>query len=392
MSVQTTLYQRLFHRDLFLQTLNHQTRSAINRRHFSNRICCIVITVLAFYIGWNISITPFHFFGTKIDPAEELAYRHALNRSSPILQNTQICSLDEVDLLFVIISTGGHFLERQAIRETWGSMPDLFDVHSQRLFVIGYQQHSGFYRDLVNEASHEHDLLYLTVGDHSTTMKELQAYRWLETYCSKVQYVFKTEDDLFVNSPLLHELVRELKTKPNDTERRNLHGASLDIMFHIQTTTTVDKFLFGWAYQAGRPERNNTGSPYRVSFDEYPKELYPRYCSGFGYFMNYKTRNVLTSEGFNDQYPFRFADIYITGILPERLNFVCEIFPFTYYQGSTDDCIQIITKNRINEKSTAPLLICSTGRHVGKNAYTDYYKLWSELRQSYADKIQPKSV
>jgi hypothetical protein len=280
MPPQKTFYQRIFHRDLFLSSINHQTRAAITRRHFSDRVCLFLSLVLLFYIAWYTIISPTRIVRFQRDPAEEFAYRQAMNKSLPIIQNTQICSLDTVDLLFVIISSSSHFLERQSIRETWGSMPDAFGVHSQRLFIIGYHSGGNFYRDISNEATHEQDLLYLTTDDHSNTLKELHAYRWLEQTCSNVKYIFKTEDDLFLNSLLLHELVRELKKQPETTRNRNLYNAVIDSLFLAQEPSNMNKFLFGWAYQPGLPERNNTRSPYYVSREEFSEEMYPRYCSG----------------------------------------------------------------------------------------------------------------
>jgi hypothetical protein len=286
MPVRTTFYQRLFHRDLFVSPITHHVRASVMRRHFSDRVCLFMSLLLLFYIGWYIFDTPNRHGRYQIDRAEELAYARAINSSSPILQNTQICELDEVDLLFIIISSSSHFLERQSIRETWGSMPDLFSVHSQRLFVIGYQLDGNFYREIANEATHEKDILYLTVKDSSITLKEIEAYRWSEQHCSTVVYLFKTEDDLFVNSFLLHELVRELKTNPEDIQNRQLYKTSLTPLFQAQTIPYRHKFLFGWSYQPGHPERNITYSPYYVTYKEYPKELYPRYCSGMNlYFL-----------------------------------------------------------------------------------------------------------
>jgi len=109
--------------------------------------------------------------------------------------------------------------------------------------------------------------------------------------------------------------------------------------------------------------------------------------------MNSKTRNVITAESLKDKHPFRFSDIYITGIVPERLSFYCELVPFAYHQGSADDCIEIIKKNNKNEPSASspPLLICSTGRHLGQNSYSDYYKIWTDLKHVYADRLQTKN-
>lgn len=106
--------------------------------------------------------------------------------------------------------------------------------------------------------------------------------------------------------------------------------------------------------------------------------------------MNSNTRSSLVTESQKDSHPFRFPDIFITGVLPERLNFVCEILPFTYYQGSAQDCIEMIRKNNkyTPSETSPPLLLCSTGRHTGQSVYTDYYQIWTALRQIYNDRLQ----
>lgn len=108
--------------------------------------------------------------------------------------------------------------------------------------------------------------------------------------------------------------------------------------------------------------------------------------------MDSKTRKLLASEGFKDQHPFRFSDIFVTGILPERLNFVCDVLPFTYNQGTTEQCINTIKQYNKKEAqgSTAPLIVCSTGRHVAQNTFSDYYRIWTVLKYIYSDRINPK--
>ncbi|CAF0827099.1 unnamed protein product [Rotaria sordida] len=389
MPFQTTFYQRTFHRDLFLSPISYQSINVLMRRNCSDRICILLSVLLLFYCGWYIFTSSNRIFGYQYDPAEELAYKNAIHASSPIIDNEHICLSDEIDLIYLIISSSSHFLERQTIRETWGSMSNIFGVHSQRIFIIGYRLGGNFYKDLSNEATHEQDLLYLTIDDNSVTLKELHAYRWLEQYCSNVKYIFKTEDDLFINSLLIHELIRELKTDSNNIENRYLYNISLNSLFLAQTSSDANKFLFGWAFQPGRPERNLTVSQYYVSYKEYPKELYPRYCSGFGYLMNSKTRDVLTIEGFKIKDPFRLPDIFITGVLPENLNFQCEILPFTFHQGTIDECIRLIrTSITINPlPPNPPVIICSTGRHIGQNSFSDYHRMWTTLKHIYADKL-----
>jgi hypothetical protein len=255
-----------------------EKKNLIMRRGCQDRLFLTLIAALSCYLVWYVfNSLP----RSTRDPAEEQAYLHAISGSLPMVQNVQLCSLDEVDLLILIISSGSHFLERQSIRETWGSMPDMFGIHSQCLFIVGYQDGSNLYKDLVSEAQHQHDLLYLTVDDNSMTMKELYAYRWLEKYCPNVTFTFKTEDDLFLNTFILHELIRELKTNSNQYQNRYLYNRTLDSLFLAHMNPDIHTFLFGWAFQPGKPERNASMAPYYVSHEEYAKELYPRYCSGW---------------------------------------------------------------------------------------------------------------
>ena len=403
MPVQTTFHPR----DLFSHTLVHPSRVTSTRRYCSLRKCLFVALLLLLYVGSHVLQWPERYSRYRRVSAEQGAYRRALKKSLPLVENTQICSLDAVDLLWVIVSSSSHFRERQAIRQTWASMPDLFNVHSQRLFVVGYHLGERFYPDLIGEAAHEQDLLYLPVDDRSTTLKELHAYRWAERHCAYVKFTFKAEDDLFVNSFLLHELIRELNTKPKNTVNRQLYNIPLDPLFRARQQSETRRFLFGWAFQPAPPERNNSRSPYFVSREEYSAEVFPQYCSGslfslcsslfdvllagFGYLMDATTRNILASQGLNDTHPFRFPDIFITGILPQRLSFTCDILPFTYHQGNTDQCQQMLTSNNIKEPPTGsspPLIVCSTGRHVSRSHFADYFQIWSTLKQVYADRIQ----
>ena len=353
------------------------------RRGCTNRLFQLLVFGLVVYTIW--------FFAGDSDPtrdvAESRAYQKAIKASSPIIHNTHLCSPDETDLVIVIISSTSHFLERQSIRETWGSIQDLHGVQSRRLFVIGYQKDSGFFREVSNEAQHEQDLLFLTVDESSMTLKELRAYEWLDQYCPNITFTFKTEDDLFLNTYLLHALVGELNTEPDRFQNRFLYNSSLDNLFLAHINPDAHTFMFGWAFQPGKPERNATMGPYYVSYKEYSKDLYPRYCSGFGYLMDTKTRQVITTEAAKDKEPFRFSDIYISGMVPERMNFICDLLPFSYNQGTAEQCINLIKKNnnKNSDGSSPPLIVCSTGRHVAQNTFSDYYRIWTVLKYVYGE-------
>lgn len=107
--------------------------------------------------------------------------------------------------------------------------------------------------------------------------------------------------------------------------------------------------------------------------------------------MHSHTRNLLTAEALKEKNPLRFSDIFVTGILPERLQFACDILPFTYLQDTVDECLKSISLSSMKDPpphSPAPVIVCSTSRHTDGTDFTDYHKIWSTLRQLYADRLQ----
>ena len=89
------------------------------RRYWSSRLFPLVSFALVCYCAWLV-LDGIFFISAK--SADERAYRQARRRLVPILQNKQLCSANKIDLVIVIISSVSHFLERQSIRETWGSL------------------------------------------------------------------------------------------------------------------------------------------------------------------------------------------------------------------------------------------------------------------------------
>ena len=254
-----------------------QAFERIMRRQERNRIFFCLIFFLAVYAVWPLLK---YILISYVGSDEARAYSKSVHSGMPLLDNHKLCSSRSIDLIVIIISMDSHFLERQAIRETWRSVNNIHHVISKHLFVLGYHEDGGFYGDILNEAQHHDDILYLTVDDGDATSKELQAYRWLSDNCGNATYTFKTEDDLFVNTFLLHELIHELNTETYRYQNRHLYNNSLDNLFLAHINPDAHTFLFGWAFQPGKPERNKKMAPYYVSFDEYPKDQYPRYCSG----------------------------------------------------------------------------------------------------------------
>ena len=106
--------------------------------------------------------------------------------------------------------------------------------------------------------------------------------------------------------------------------------------------------------------------------------------------MDSKTRNLIAADGLKDKHPFRFSDIYVTGMIPERHHFICDVLPFTYNQGTIEECINVIKQQnkKSTPRATPPLVVCSTGRHIAQNTFSDYYRIWTVLKYVYGDKLR----
>ena len=397
---------------LCLQLLLFHVRDVVFRWRTSGRYRLILAIPLIIYFFWFMAVVTRGRFKSEQDKFDN-SFNNETTKKVPIaFENQQICALDTVDLLIIIISSTLNFHQRQAIRETWASMPDLFTIHAQRLFIIGYQTGHNFEHELMQEAIQERDLLYLTIDDRLATLKEIYAYLWLKNHCGYVIYTFKTNDELFVNTFLLHEIVGELKKNNRENSNRNLYGAQLDSMFQAKDGRSLKRFLFGRIVEAEEPERNDLNSQFYLSRDEYSKDLYPSYCSGtsslrifiidaskknfllvqsgFGYLMDSTTRNLLALEAFKVRNQLRFADIFITGIIPERLNFTCNQLPLTILQGTVKKCSKLILQipRNVNESaSTPPVLVCSLSNHLTESSFNDYHNLWDTLKENYSNRI-----
>jgi len=119
------------------------------------------------------------------------------------LQSPAACA-DDTRLLLLVTSAPGHWRQRQAIRDTWGSAPALRPLRARLLFLLGT---SGAAQ--TKQVNTEVDLhVDILLGDfvdtyRNLTLKTVTGLRWAARDCAGVDYVVKTDDDIYWNLPLL---------------------------------------------------------------------------------------------------------------------------------------------------------------------------------------------
>ncbi|XP_069752156.1 N-acetyllactosaminide beta-1,3-N-acetylglucosaminyltransferase 2 [Narcine bancroftii] len=132
-----------------------------------------------------------------------LLYRHC-RRYPLLLEPRDLCGPDgDPRLLLAIKSQASSFTRRQAIRQTWGGLGWAWDVGL--VFLLGQEEEEGggLSSLLACESRRFGDLLQWAFHDTflNLTLKEVLFLPWLLHRCPSTRYIFKGDDDVFVNTP-----------------------------------------------------------------------------------------------------------------------------------------------------------------------------------------------
>uniref|UniRef100_U3KIA7 N-acetyllactosaminide beta-1,3-N-acetylglucosaminyltransferase 2 n=1 Tax=Ficedula albicollis TaxID=59894 RepID=U3KIA7_FICAL len=126
-------------------------------------------------------------------------------------------------LLLAIKSLIPHFDRRQAIRESWGKEIKSGDVIVRRVFLLGQTPPEDNFPDLSHmikfESDTHQDILLWNYRDtfFNLTLKEVLFLKWVSSSCANAQFIFKGDDDVFVNTNQILDYLKSLsKEKAKD--------------------------------------------------------------------------------------------------------------------------------------------------------------------------------
>lgn len=216
----------------------------------------------------------------------------------PAGEDSQVASCSSTNvpyLLLAVKSEPGHFAERQAVRETWGSSAPGIRL----LFLLGSPvgKRGPDLRTLVTWESHHYsDLLLWDFLDvlYNQTLKDLLLLTWVGQHCPDVNFVLQIQDDAFVNIPAL--------------------------LGHLQALppTWARSLYLGEVFTQAKPLRK-PGGPYYVPGSFFDGD-YPAYASGGGYVIAGRLAPWLLQAAARVA-PFPFGDVY-TGLCFRALGLV----------------------------------------------------------------------
>ncbi|XP_015668632.1 N-acetyllactosaminide beta-1,3-N-acetylglucosaminyltransferase 3-like [Protobothrops mucrosquamatus] len=162
-------------------------------------------------------------------------------------------------LLLAIKSHPASSGRRATLRRTWAQPAELGGFRLRPLFLLGATSNQKHLELVAQESRVFGDILRWDFMEchHNLSLKERCFLRWVHGHCQQAAFVFKGDDDLFVNPKVLTDY---LHRTPNVSHF--IHG-------NIQVHPTVMR-----------------GGKYAISRDFYPLDHYPNFASGGGFIMS----------------------------------------------------------------------------------------------------------
>lgn len=246
---------------------------------------------------------------------------HMQRRDYPtLIQPDGVCGVGAKDerepplLLLAIKTTELNFKNRQAIRQTWGragwvagqtrtSSGGEGGGYIRRVFLLGKEDPAELGVNVTEllqlESKHYGDILQWDFKDtfFNLTLKDVLFWSWFSRFCGRSHFVFKGDDDIFVNTPRMITYLGDQLKKP-------------------RAHKTLRDFMVGDVISAAIPNRVNK-SKYFVP-DSFYKGRYPMYAGGGGVVYS----GLLTKRLHNMSkrvHLFPIDDVYV-GMCMIRLN------------------------------------------------------------------------
>lgn len=137
-------------------------------------------------------------------------------RSYPIIMDQLDICKEPPFLLLAVKSLVPHFDRRQAIRQSWGKAGVLANRTVVTIFLLGNatpgDHHPNLSGMLHFENARHKDIIQWDFRDSffNLTVKEVLFLEWIQARCSGAQFIFKGDDDVFVNTYRIMDFLKGL--------------------------------------------------------------------------------------------------------------------------------------------------------------------------------------
>ncbi|RWS11595.1 beta-1:3-galactosyltransferase 2-like protein [Dinothrombium tinctorium] len=209
-----------------------------------------------------------------------------------VINKVNFCGEDlgaAIDLIVIVTSSVTNFEQRAAIRETWGQFA--VERGALLLFLVGSHLNQSIQNAIREEEKKHGDMLQAAFIDNyfNLTLKSISMMRWIAANCNKVKFVFKVDDDMFVNMQLLVD---------------------------FSETRTFSKSIIGKIARRWTPQRRNSSKWY-LPKSLYNANVFPDFATGPSYMFTGDAAAPLLEESLKSV-PLYLEDVYITGIVAAK--------------------------------------------------------------------------
>ncbi|KAJ8277189.1 hypothetical protein GJAV_G00072380 [Gymnothorax javanicus] len=200
----------------------------------------------------------------QLEPIFQQFLQYRQCRYFPMIMNHPEKCQGKVYLLVVIKSMITQHDRREVIRRTWGMEQEIDGKKIKTLFLLGTSTNQAEKNNHQKLLEYENriygDILQWDFMDSffNLTLKEVSFLKWFSTYCGQVQYIFKGDDDVFVNIQNIFEFLGDIFMK-------NLIAG--DVLFKAKPIRKTD-------------------NKYYIPRALYNKTFYPPYVGGGGFLMD----------------------------------------------------------------------------------------------------------
>jgi hypothetical protein len=293
--------------------------------------------------------------------------------------NTAICQENDY-LIIYVLSTVMNIQRRKVIRSTWASK----QTGVCFVFILGQVPSLTINSDEIqlkinNERKEYQDIIQINHNESyaNVVYKEIAALQWSQYFYPNIPYLFKTDDDLIVDTILISSIAHLLLTNvSNNNSVISKYRPTL--ISNIQSSDRTNFFRGGWD-MAFQPTLRGEGK-FGVSEAVWPHPTLPPYCSGFGWLMSKNIRDQLVKASYT--YPLNktawIGDVFISGFLAKQANVRCTGISIDYEQTSSANCSCSMVNNPM-------LTVCSSTFHAGGGGteiqkYIEYEKAWKVIQ------------
>ena len=252
-----------------------------------------------------------------------------------------VCSQSTKQLI-VTFSSVANINLRSVIRHTWASKEQLAPSTSL-MFVLGwpttvFEHLQGALRD---ERTRYNDVLQIAASDTAAnlTVKALTVINWVTSNCRHLHFIVKTDDDVFLNIPLLTQA----------------------LSYYSQQTNEGSLFAIGYLFRGAKPNDRRFATWYHPAH-LMSNNSFPDYLSGSAYVISVPLLKEMVKI-IPSVPQFWLEDIYVTGMLVKKA-------------GG-----QLIHDERFHYRKVPPFKYCDYKRLISSHGLTvsDIQRIWSTL-------------